>query len=59
MDESCREGFTALARAVLGIRAIFGSDLASPQMAAVIGGHLRGLLGGDPRAYLEGLARHE
>jgi fructuronate reductase len=59
MGESCREDFTALASAVLGIRAIFNSDLTNPPMVAVIGRHLRGLLGGDPRAYLEGLARHE
>jgi fructuronate reductase len=59
MGESCREDFAALTSAVLGIRTIFGSDLTTPPMVAVIGAHLRGLLGGDARDYLAGLARHE
>ena len=59
MGESCREDFTALASAVLGIRAIFGADLTTPPMVAAIGGHLRDLLDGDARGYLAGLARHE
>jgi fructuronate reductase len=55
--EPCGEDFVALARAVLGIEAIFGSDLASPPLVEAVGAHLRGLLDGDPRAYLTGIAR--
>jgi fructuronate reductase len=46
------EDFALLARAVLGIDAIFGADLASPPFVAAIGAHLRGLLTDDPRTYL-------
>jgi fructuronate reductase len=46
-------GAVELARAVLSIRAIFGDDLAEDRLAARIGGHLAGLLGPDPRGYLE------
>jgi fructuronate reductase len=56
MGEQCREDFAALATAVLGVDSIFASDMATPPMAATIGEHLRGLLDGDPRAYLAGLA---
>jgi fructuronate reductase len=59
MGEQTREDFEALARAVLGIGAIFGSDLTTPPMVAATGAHLRGLLDGDARAYLAGLASHE
>ena len=58
MGEQCREDFSALAKAVLGIRAIFASDLTTPPIAAAIGAHLSGLLGRDPRLYLAGLADH-
>jgi mannitol-1-phosphate/altronate dehydrogenase len=57
MGEQTREDFKALARAVLGIGAIFGSDLTTPPIVAATGAHLRGLLDGDARAYLAGLAR--
>jgi fructuronate reductase len=46
------EDFAGLARACLGVEAIFGADLASPEMIAELGGHLRGLLSDDPRGYL-------
>jgi fructuronate reductase len=44
--------FIALATAVLGIKAIFGGDLATPPLIAATGAHLRGLLSDDPRGYL-------
>ncbi|MFY9967797.1 MAG: mannitol dehydrogenase family protein [Roseiarcus sp.] len=56
MGEECREDFSALARAVLGVRTIFGSDLATAPFVAAVGAHLRGLLDGDAAAYLAGLA---
>ncbi len=59
MGEQCQEDFEALARAALGISAIFGSDLTTPPFIAAIGAHLRGLLGADPRAYLVAMASHE
>jgi fructuronate reductase len=59
MGEQCREDFSALARAVLGVRAIFGSDLSTPPFVAAVGAHLRGLLDGDAAAYLAGLAGRE
>jgi fructuronate reductase len=59
MGEQCREDFAALAKAILGVRAIFGLDLKTPPMVAAVGAHLRGLLEEDPRGYLAGLARHE
>jgi fructuronate reductase len=59
IGEQCREDFEALANEVLGIRTIFGADLTTPSFVAAIGAHLRGLLEGDPRLYLTGLARHE
>jgi hypothetical protein len=59
MGEQCREDFAALAKGLLGIRAIFGSDLTAPPMAAAIGAHLRDLLDRDPRGYLSELASHE
>ncbi len=58
MGEKCREDFEALAKSVLGIGAIFASDLMTQPTAAAIGAHLRALLSGDPRAYLTGLASH-
>jgi hypothetical protein len=59
MGERCRDDFEALAKSVLGINAIFASDLSAPPTAAAVAAHLRGLLDGDPRAYLIGLASHE
>jgi mannitol-1-phosphate/altronate dehydrogenase len=41
-----------LAMAVLSIAPIFGADMARPQVVEPIARHLRGLLGGDARAYL-------
>ena len=41
-----------LARAVLSIGPIFGSDMVRPQLIEGIAGHLRGLLRGDARRYL-------
>ena len=41
-----------LAKAVLAVTPIFGGDMARPQLIEPIAKHLRGLLGGDPRAYL-------
>src|SRR5271165_4140367 len=58
MGEQCREDFSALAKAVLGIRPIFASDLTTPPMTAAIGAHLSGLLDRDTRLYLAGLAHH-
>lgn len=45
--------FVSLARSVLAIRALFGDDLADEQLATRLGGHLAGLLGPDPRGYLQ------
>lgn len=44
--------FDELTRAMLGIEAIFGSDLMDSPAEAVIAGHLRGLLSEHPQAYL-------
>lgn len=44
--------FAELARSLLGIRAIFRTDLAGAPVADAIGRHLAGLLSGDPRAHL-------
>jgi fructuronate reductase len=41
-----------LAKSVLAITAIFGSDMARPQLIDPIARHLRGLLCGDARVYL-------
>ena len=41
-----------LARSVLAIAPIFGTDMVRPQLVEPIARHLRGLLGGDPRGYL-------
>jgi hypothetical protein len=41
-----------LAKSVLAITAIFGSDMARPQLVDPIARHLRGLLCGDARFYL-------
>jgi fructuronate reductase len=59
MGEQCREDFAALAKAILGVRTIFGLDLTTPPMVAALGAHLRGLLEEDPSSYLAGLAPHE
>ncbi len=45
-----------LARAVLGIRAIFGDDMGDEAVVAAIGRHLAGLLSADPAAYLRDFA---
>jgi fructuronate reductase len=58
LGEQSSEDFAGLAKAVLDIQAIFASDLATPPLAAAIGAHLRGLLEGDARAYLAGIAGH-
>jgi fructuronate reductase len=42
----------ALARSVLTIAPIFGTDMARPELVEAIARHLRGLLGGDARGYL-------
>ena len=47
--------FDALSRALLGLEAVFGTDLASSPAAPVVGGHLRGLLSSDPKRYLSAL----
>jgi fructuronate reductase len=59
MGEQCRDDFAALAKGVLGIRSIFGTDLLAPPTVAAIATHLSGLLDHDPRLYLAGLARRE
>jgi len=53
MAEGDRPGadYAQIARAILAIESIFGGDLADEPMAARIGGHLKGLFTGDPRAY--------
>ncbi len=51
--------FRSLAKAILGIEAIFGTDLATAQLTAAIGAHLSGLLSNDPRAYLAQRLIHE
>jgi fructuronate reductase len=56
LGERCGEDFNALAKAVLRIDGIFGSDLAAAPIVAIVGNHLRGLLTGDPRAYLSEIA---
>jgi mannitol-1-phosphate/altronate dehydrogenase len=58
LGEQSGDDFAGLAKSVLGVSAIFGTDLASPQLSASIGAHLRGLLAGDARAYLTGIAAH-
>ena len=59
LGERAGEDFAGLAKSALGISAIFGTDLASPQLTQKIGEHLRGLLAGDARAYLAGIAARE
>jgi fructuronate reductase len=59
IGEQCREDFKALAKAMLGVTAIFGPDLATPPLISTVGAHLRGLLDGDPRAYLAGMASND
>jgi fructuronate reductase len=44
--------WTELAKAALSIAPVFGSDRARPQVVEPVARHLRGLLGGDARAYL-------
>lgn len=46
--------FALIARAILLIAPIFGTDLTRPDLVQVVARHLEGLLGGDPRAYLAG-----
>ena len=57
LGEQSRDDFTGLAKAILGIGAIFGT-LARPPLVEGVGAHLRGLLEGDARAYLAGFAGH-
>jgi mannitol-1-phosphate/altronate dehydrogenase len=52
LGEENGDDFKALARAVLGIEAIFGTDLAASPATEAIAKHLEGLLSGDPRLYL-------
>jgi fructuronate reductase len=59
LGERSGEDFEGLAKSALGISAIFGTDLASPRLSQAIGEHLCGLLAGDPRAYLAGIAARE
>ena len=47
--------FDALSRALLGLQAVFGRDLAGSPAAVPIAGYLRGLLSGDPAGFLKGL----
>ena len=47
--------FGGLARALLDIQAVFGTDLADSPAATAIGAHLQGLLSHDPRRYLSAL----
>lgn len=47
--------FPGLARGMLGIDAVFGSDLIGSPAEAAIAGHLRGLLGEDAAGYLRGV----
>ena len=60
LGEQAGEDFAGLAKSILAISAIFGTDLATAKMTASIAAHLRGLLAGDAREYLAGLlARDE
>jgi fructuronate reductase len=59
LAERSGDDFDALAKSVLGISAIFGTDLSTPQLSTSVGAHLRGLLAGDARAYLAGIAARE
>ena len=45
--------WSELAKAVLAIAPIFGTDMARPDLIEPVARHLRGLLDGDARAYLE------
>ncbi|MDQ0391986.1 mannitol dehydrogenase family protein [Labrys monachus] len=56
LGEEAGGDFEALARALLGIGAIFGTDLAASPACAAIARHLEGLLSVDPRSYLAGVA---
>jgi fructuronate reductase len=55
IGEQCGSDFGGLARALLDIQAVFGTDLADSPAAAAIGAHLQGLLSDDPRRYLSAL----
>ena len=48
--------FGALAHRMLGLEAIFGTDLLGSPAETAIASHLEGLLGREPRGYLSGLA---
>jgi fructuronate reductase len=52
IGEKCGTDYVALASAALGVKPVFGIDLATPLVIDAIAGHLRGLLSRDPRAYL-------
>jgi fructuronate reductase len=58
IGEDTRDDFGALAKALMAIAAIFGTDLAGSSAGAAIAAHLRGLLSGDPRLYLAGELVH-
>lgn len=57
VGEAAGGDFATLAKALLGIQAIFGADLAASPAAPAVAGHLRGLLAGRPREYLASLLR--
>ena len=46
-------GWPELAKTVLAIAPIFGTDMARPELIEPVARHLRGLLGGGARGYLE------
>lgn len=52
LGEENGDDFRALAKALLGIEAVFGTDLAASPAAEACAKHLEGLLSGDPRLYL-------
>ncbi|WP_413988204.1 mannitol dehydrogenase family protein [Labrys okinawensis] len=52
IGEQGGDDFDGLARALIGIEQVFGSDLRDSTAVPAIAMHLRGLLGGDVRGYL-------
>jgi fructuronate reductase len=55
IGEETGTNFEALSRALLGIEAVFGTDLVHSPAEVAIGAHLRGLLSGEARDYLRRL----
>jgi fructuronate reductase len=49
--------FEGLAKAVLELAPLFGSDLAAPSLVRNVAAHLRALLSSEPRAYVANLLR--